>query len=64
MKTVYTPEDINRGTVWYSKHKAHVDRLIENQEHEYPMSGSDISRPELWKAGGWKWFLKNYGGSE
>ncbi len=59
MKTGYLLSDLLRGKQWYEKHKIHVDKLVENVQHEFPMSGSDISRPELWKAGAWKWFLNH-----
>ncbi len=60
MKEAYTAEDILRGLAWYAKHKDHVDRLIKGARHSFPMSGSDIGHPELWKAGGWKWFLERW----
>lgn len=57
----YMPADIERGRAWYAKHKLHVDQLVKNEKREYPMSGSDIRRPELWKAPAWKWFLSRFG---
>jgi len=60
MKTEYDVSDIMRGWAWYNQHKIHVDRLVKGVKHLFPMSGSDIGKPELWKPGGWKWFLKEY----
>ena len=56
----YTDDDIRRAFDWYSEHKDHVDRLMKGEKHLFPMSGSDISHPELWKAGAWKWFFELY----
>jgi hypothetical protein len=61
MKTEYTLLDIMRAREWYFRHEAHVDQLIIAGTGEWPMSGSDISRPELWKPAGWRWFFKTYG---
>ncbi len=60
MKDFYSDKDISRGFAWYAQHKDHVDSLVKIQKDSFPMSGSDISRPELWKAGGWKWFFQQY----
>jgi hypothetical protein len=59
MRTEYTEADRCRARDWYAAHKPHVDRLMQElDEKPYPASGSDISRPELWKSGHWKWFNK------
>ena len=54
----YTPEDYRRGWEWYFSHKRHVDFLVAEARRSFPMSGSDISHPEMWKAGAWKWFFE------
>ncbi len=61
MKTEYTDEDIARAREWYAKHHVHVDRLMKSTKSCFPMSGSDISNPEMWKIAGWKWFFATYG---
>jgi hypothetical protein len=66
MKTQYLPRDIARARQWYADHKDHVKRIIQDGhaglsiQNEFPMSGSDIARPELWKSGAWRWFLRRY----
>jgi hypothetical protein len=60
MKTDYSREDVIRGFEWYHAHEMHVERLIDGIKTSFPMSGSDISRPELWKAPAWKWFFDNF----
>jgi hypothetical protein len=60
MKTVYLPEDIERAHQWYKMHKDHVDNLMKCTLRKYPMSGSDIAHPELWKPSGWLWFFDSY----
>lgn len=42
---------------WYAEHKAHVDRIVEEERQSFPPSGSDCWHPELWKSGSWKWLL-------
>lgn len=62
MKSEYTADDVARGQAWYAKHRLHVDRLmLWSGAREFPMSGSDIGHPELWKPGAWKWFFTNFG---
>lgn len=61
MKTEYLPKDVERGYRWYAQHKIHVDKIIKEEKREYPMSGSDISKPELWKPAAWRWFFMRYG---
>jgi hypothetical protein len=62
--TDYTEEDIARALRWYRRHKIYVDKLIKIGKAEFPMSGSDIMHPELWKPGGWRWFFKQYSSQE
>jgi hypothetical protein len=49
-------EIICRAWEWRQKHSAHVDRMVENQQARIAPSGSDLTRPELWKAAHWAWF--------
>jgi hypothetical protein len=59
MKRECTEADRRRARDWYVAHKPHVDRLVKGSDQKpYPASGSDISRPELWKPEHWKWFNK------
>lgn len=62
MKTEYLQYDIERGWKWYFQHKNYIDALVrQNKTRPYPMSGADISHPELWKAPAWQWFLETHG---
>ena len=56
-----TAQDVLRGKKWYKDHKKHVDYLVSIDQQPFPMSGSDISHPELWKPGGWRWFIAKFG---
>jgi hypothetical protein len=47
-----------RANAWYDKHKPHVESLLHEEKQSYPPSGSDCGKPELWKAGHWRWFFK------
>jgi hypothetical protein len=64
MKTEYSDTDIERAREWYAEHKAHVDRLMEDCNQAWPMSGSDIARPELWKPAAWNWFFGRLGSAQ
>lgn len=57
MKTEYSEADIQRANDWYRNHKSVVDALMDGCNKSYPMSGSDISRPELWKPAAWNYFF-------
>lgn len=49
-----------RAEAFYAAHRAHVDRLMagaESQGQAYAPSGSDVFRPDLWKAPHWRWYL-------
>jgi hypothetical protein len=61
MKLNYTDEDIGRALTWYEAHRPHVEALMKDCSQAWPMTGSDISHPELWKAAGWNWFIPKYG---
>ena len=47
-----------QSTKWYERNKAHVDSLILESKESVAPSGSDLFRPELWKAIHWRWFLE------
>lgn len=47
-----------RADNWYEAHREHIDALIPTEKDSYPPSGSDCGRPELWKAGHWRWFFE------
>jgi hypothetical protein len=53
----HSAADIKRAGKWYDAHKDHVDALMRGCHKSYPMSGSDISRPELWKAAAWNYYF-------
>lgn len=57
MKTEYSDADIQRAREWYNAHSHHVDALMAGCDKSYPMSGSDIGRPELWKAAAWNYLF-------
>lgn len=57
MKTEHSDDDIQRAREWYAAHKEHVNALMASCDKSFPMSGSDISRPELWKAAAWNWLF-------
>jgi len=48
--------DIETALLWRARHVDHVANLVANAPAAYPPSGSDCSRPELWKGAHWKWF--------
>jgi len=48
------------ATSWYREHIHHVVKLVRKQSVAYSPSGSDLFRPELWKAAHWKWFTDVY----
>jgi hypothetical protein len=54
-------DDAIRAIRWYRQHMAHVERLMSSKSGAdsgaFPPSGSDCLRPELWKAGHWRWLL-------
>jgi UDP-N-acetyl-D-mannosaminuronic acid transferase (WecB/TagA/CpsF family) len=56
----YGLEDIQRGFSWYAKHEEHVDKLMKGVRNQFPVSGSDIRQPALWKAEGWVWFFQTF----
>jgi hypothetical protein len=49
---------------WYRDHYLHVNKLIDNMSNKdlsYPPTEEyDKSRPEVWKAEHWNWFLNIY----
>jgi hypothetical protein len=55
---------ILKAQAWRSQHAKHAARLIAGKEGEkaaYPPSGSDVSRPELWRAPHWRWLEMTHG---
>lgn len=50
---------MTKARTWYWNHIDHVDKLLQTTT-SYAPSGSDIFRPELWKAAHWKWFFHEY----
>lgn len=61
MKQQPDKSDIERAIQWHRDHRVHVIKLIENYGNHpgFPPSGSDSSRPELWKGGHWTCFFGN-----
>ena len=47
---------VQRAIRWNSEHKEHIDRLIKEASGSYSPCGSDLFRPELWKAAHWRWW--------
>lgn len=46
---------------WHDNHTEHVNKLLDTEKpHAYSPSGSDLFRPELWKAGHWRWFKTHF----
>lgn len=56
MKTEPNDQDIAKALAWYKRHRE-IDVAILLTNDEYPPSGSDCHKPNLWKAGHWKWLL-------
>ena len=48
------------GYDWYKQHTEHVKRLLKEAKTSFIPCNRDISHPELWKAGSWKWFFENF----
>ncbi len=48
-------ELIAKARNWRNQHLDHVTDLVSVADAEYPPSGSDAFRPELWKGAHWKW---------
>jgi hypothetical protein len=47
-----------RASIWYAQHRLHVETLMFEEKGSYPPSGSDCGKPELWKAGHWRWYFE------
>ena len=56
--TELSGEQIDRAMAWWEAHESHVGRLIAGTRAAYPPSGSDKSRPELWKDAHWLWLAR------
>lgn len=61
MSQVDRNEVVSKAQIWYLDHKDHVQRIV-MASHPYfpgtPPSGSDLLKPELWKACHWNWFFR------
>jgi hypothetical protein len=61
MKELPDIDDVIRAIRWYRRHERHVESLMSSKSGAdsgvFPPSGSDCLRPELWKAGHWRWLL-------
>lgn len=53
--TELSAEQIAQAMAWWKAHETHVGILIAGTRASYPPSGSDKSKPELWKAAHWHW---------
>lgn len=49
----------DKALSWYKEHQLHVNKLVHGKKIEIAPSGSDMFRPELWKAIHWVWFFKH-----
>lgn len=49
---------IMKASVWFHEHTEHVKKLMGEETLAYSPSGSDCGRPELWKAGHWRWYFQ------
>ena len=52
--------DILRAREWFARHMRHVHKLVKDHGPSVEPTGSDVSRPELWKAIHWRWFIMNH----
>ena len=50
-------EIYDKAFTWRHDHADHVANLIKEKGPSVAPSGSDMFRPELWKAIHWRWFL-------
>lgn len=42
---------------WYREHRMHVNKMLSKPGAQVEPSGSDATRPELWKGIHWRWFM-------
>jgi len=56
MKEYPSSDDLVATEAWYARHAQHVKSLERSSTGSYPPSGSDCSRPDLWKGAHWAWF--------
>lgn len=52
-------EIFDKAWTFRHDHADHVANLIKHTEVAVAPSGSDLFKPELWKAIHWNWFIKN-----
>ena len=52
-----TSENVRRGRDWYSAHRLHVNKMLAVNGPQVEPTGSDATRPELWKDIHWRWFM-------
>jgi len=52
-----TEENDRKARDWYVDHRQHVNKMLANHGPQIEPSGSDASRPELWKDIHWRWFM-------
>lgn len=52
-----TDADKARAREWYAQHRMHVNRMLRDHGPQAEPTGSDASRPELWKDIHWRWFM-------
>jgi hypothetical protein len=61
---MFAPE-ARRAREWYEAHKNHVSNLMRQATKRgatgFEPTGSDVIRPDLWKAEHWLWFKKSWG---
>ena len=48
------------GEEFLSEHKDHVIIIIKEKTNAVAPSGSDLFKPELWKAIHWNWFFETF----
>ena len=49
------------GEEFLSAHKEHVASICADKENAVAPSGSDLFKPELWKAIHWNWYFETFG---
>lgn len=54
---IMTTEDAERAREFYRIHRSHVNKMLKEHGPQVMPTGSDVARPELWKAMHWRWFM-------
>lgn len=52
-----TEADKRAARIWYKDHRRHVNGMLRENGPQVEPTGSDASRPELWKDIHWRWFM-------